>query len=576
MKLMEALRICQRPQEETDAVYRFALLCGCEPLHLKTFFTANLRESLPARQVQTEAGLYGDLLGNIQRAAAQEWNSAVILLEWADCDPRMGIRQLGAWSPEQLSDILASTRSTLERLQEAINALTEKTTVAISLPTLVLPPVAFTPTFQLSEFELSLQGLLNDFALELTQRGEARILSPAALDRLSASATRRDVKSEVLFGFPYQVAFVDVLSEQATRLLTRLTPKKGIITDLDNTFWKGIVGEVGANAVAWDLEGQGQIHGLYQRLLASLATSGTLIAVASKNDAKVVSEAFQREDLLLKEAQIFPMEVHWKAKSESAGRILKAWNIGADSVVFIDDSPMELDEVMTKYPAIECILFPTNDYAAILDLLARLRDLFGKRVLNAEDRLRLQSLRQAQELNALQEGGSDPTGFLKEANAELQVCFAKEPFDTRAHELVNKTNQFNLNGKRYTEAEWKRTLETPAAFLMTLSYADKYGSLGKIAVLQGRKEDDALYVQAWVMSCRAFARHIEYKSLELLFKHFQVEYLCFDYQKTERNSPVQEFLGAWGDGEETSPFIISKSEFEQNRPILYHTTRIIV
>ncbi|GDX40243.1 hypothetical protein LBMAG21_05350 [Armatimonadota bacterium] len=244
-------------------------------------------------------------------------------------------------------------------------------------------------------------------------------------------------------------------------------------------------------------------------------------------------------------------------------------------MVFIDDSPMELDEVKTKHPAVECIPFPTNDYAAIFDLLTRLRDLFGKSVLSAEDDLRLQSLRQAQELNALHESGGDLTDFLKDANAELQISFAKEPFDSRAHELVNKTNQFNLNGRRYSEAEWKRVLEDPAAFLMTVSYTDKYGSLGKIAVLQGRKGDDALYIQAWVMSCRAFARHIEYRSLELLFEHFQVENISMDYQKTERNGPTHELLSALGDGEETSPFAISKSEFEQNRPTLYHTTRII-
>ncbi|MCX6381849.1 MAG: HAD-IIIC family phosphatase [Armatimonadetes bacterium] len=576
MKLMEALRLCQYLQEEAGGVYHLGLLCGCEPLHLKTFFTAYLKQQLPAKQIQVESGLYGDLLGNIQRAATQDWNSTAVLLEWADCDPRLGIRQLGGWKPEQLNDILASTRFALGRLQESILALAEKTTVALSLPTLALPPVAHTPAFQLSGFELSLQGLINDFALHLTQSGRIYILSPAALDRLAAPATRRDVKSEALYGFPYQVVFADVIAEQMTRLLTRLTPRKGIITDLDNTFWKGIIGEIGMNAVSWNLDGQGQVHGLYQQLLASLAASGTLIAVASKNDAKAVSEAFQREDLLLKEAQIFPMEVHWNAKSESVGRILKAWNIGADSVVFVDDSPMELEEVKAKHPAIECILFPTNDYAAILELLTRLRDLCGKSILSAEDTLRLQSLRQAQELNVLQESGSDLTGFLKEAGAELQVSFAKAPFDTRAHELVNKTNQFNLNGKRYTEADWKQMLEDPAAFLMTVSYADKYGSLGKIAVLQGRKEGNALYIQAWAMSCRAFARHIEYRSLELLFEYLQVECLFLDYQRTERNSPAQGFLDIWGSVETTPLLKISKSEFQKNSPTLYHTTRIIV
>ncbi len=576
MKLMEALRICQQNPSDTSENYRYALLCGCEPLHLKTFLTAYLKQKYPNHFIQTETGLYGDLLGNIQRATNQEWNGVCVLLEWADCDPRLGIRQLGGWQPAHLADILNSVRSVLGRLQEALLALAQKTAVALSLPTLALPPAAYTPTFQHNEFELGLQGLLNDFATHLVQSGSVRLLNPAVLDRLSAPATRRDVKSEVLFGFPYQMAHVDTLCEQIALLITHSNPKRGIITDLDNTFWKGIVGEVGANSVSWDMDGQGQIHGLYQQLLSSLASAGVLIAVASKNDSDVVKEAFQREDLLLKAEQIFPMEVHWNAKSESVGRILKAWNIGADSVVFLDDSPMELDEVKTKYPAIECLAFPTNDYSAAYALLIQLRDLFGKSILSAEDSLRLQSIRQAQELSALTESGSDLSAFLKEANAELQISFAKEPFDTRAYELVNKTNQFNLNGERYTQAEWKQRLDAPSSFLMTVSYADKYGSLGKIAVLQGRKDLNNLIINTWVMSCRAFTRHIEFKTLEVLFHTFQAERIYLEYTPTERNRPFQSFLNGVVERGLTSLGEILSTSFQQRCPSLHFNVKVSV
>ena len=102
------------------------------------------------------------------------------------------------------------------------------------------------------------------------------------------------------------------------------------------------------------------------------------MAVASKNDPAVVEKAFERKDLLLRPEQVFPIEVHWNAKSGSVGRILETWNIAADSVIFVDDSPMELAEVAAAHPGIECVLFPKDDYNACLEMLRRLRDRCGK------------------------------------------------------------------------------------------------------------------------------------------------------------------------------------------------------
>ncbi len=95
--------------------------------------------------------------------------------------------------------------------------------------------------------------------------------------------------------------------------------------------------------------------------------------------------------------KIFPVEIHWEPKSGSVARILKAWNIGADSVVFVDDSPMELAEVQAAHPDVECLLFPKSDYQAGFAFLQKLRDLFGKPRLSEEDSFRLESIRQGQQ-----------------------------------------------------------------------------------------------------------------------------------------------------------------------------------
>jgi len=112
-------------------------------------------------------------------------------------------------------------------------------------------------------------------------------------------------------------------------------------------------------------------------LLRALAATGVLVGVASKNDSAVVERAFGRRDLLLPKESVFPIEAHWDAKSTSAGRILKAWNIAADSVVFVDDSPMELAEVKAAWPQMECLQFPGKDPASVEDFSSCVI-LFGK------------------------------------------------------------------------------------------------------------------------------------------------------------------------------------------------------
>ncbi|MGC2331984.1 MAG: HAD-IIIC family phosphatase [Candidatus Acidiferrales bacterium] len=349
------------------------------------------------------------------------------------------------------------------------------------------------------------------------------------------------------------------------------TPKKGLITDLDDTLWSGILGEVGTDNIFWDLEHRSQAHGLYQRLLYALSEAGVLIAAASKNDPQLVDRALERQDLVLPATALFPVEAHWGPKSESVGRILRAWNVGADSVVFLDDSPMELAEVKAAHPGVECILFPKDDPQALVGLFYRLRDLFGKSVLSEEDRIRQESIRRNHENKEEIEGhGRNLGDFLAQAEAEVTLNFSKKPADPRALELVNKTNQFNLNGKRFTEAEWQTYLTRPDTFLLVAAYKDKYGPLGKIAVLAGRKLENAILVDVWVMSCRAFSRRIEHRCVEELLKRYDADAIEFDFLATPKNGPIREFLERITEAEPEPKFRISRDRFRTLKSATFH------
>jgi FkbH-like protein len=572
MKLLDAMRILQQaPKDATH--FRAALLCGFTPLHLGTYLGASLQLALPAGQrAQVETAPYGDLAGAIGSLASDAPPSAALVIEWADLDPRLGLRNPGGWGAPAYADILAHVRAKLDLLTAAIGKLPASTALAVSLPTLPLPPVAIVPEAQASVFELELRHAVTAFALELGHRPRTRLINPQALDARSPLAARRDARGELLADFPYAAPHAAALAAQLASLLLPSTPKKGLITDLDDTFWKGIVGEIGVNQVAWDIDNKALAHGLYQQFLAALAAQGVLLAVASKNEAATVEEAFTREDLILTRDKLFPVEAHWNPKSGSISRILREWNIGADAVVFIDDSPHEVAEVREAHPEVECFLFPKNDPQGLVDLLERLRALFGKETISAEDKLRLESLRAASQQREALGGGEISEQFLASAGARIEVSYSKDPADIRPLELINKTNQFNLNGRRVTEAEWQAYLADPARVIQVLSYQDKFGSLGKIGVLSGRLAGNALRVDHWVLSCRAFSRRVEHQALNLLFDQFSLERIEFDWAETPKNSPLRIFFSDLWNAPPVAaePLAINRREFAERLPALHH------
>jgi len=571
MKLIEALKIVQAPPPAASRRLRLSLLCGFTSLHLQTFLAAHLRSRMPEYALEIKAGLFGDLIGNIERLSSSETDAVAVALEWSDLDPRLGIRRLGGWRPQQLSDIAVSAESAAKRLQHALEAASRDTTTIVSLPTLPLPPAFASRPLQSATQELQLHCIVAQLAESLAGCPGIRLLSPQKLAEISAPSVRYDIKSDLQTGFPYTLGHASAMGELMASLIEDRSPLKGLITDLDDTLWSGIVGEDGVDGISWNLDDHSQMHGVYQQLLSSLAAAGALIGVASKNDARIAAQAFERPDLLLSKEDIFPFEVHWEPKSESIRRILNTWNIAADAVVFIDDTPAEVAEVQAAFPGLTCRLFPKSDPAAIWTLLHELRDLFGKSVVTKEDLLRVRSIRNAAAWR--DESGTVQTPsdeFLRSAEARISFDCGRSSADLRAFELVNKTNQFNLNGKRYAEQEWRQFFANPSSFLLTAAYDDKFGALGKVAVLMGTIDAGNVELRTWVMSCRAFSRRIEHQCLRYLFDELGAERVSFEYSPTDRNGPMRDFLTSVAGTSLDTSVTLAKEDFSNRAPQLFH------
>jgi FkbH-like protein len=551
LKLIEALKIVQESARSDRPPLRLFLGTGFTPLHLATFLHAHLQRRLQDRTCEIRTGLFGDLAGSLE--AAPEGDAVAVVVELPDLDPRMGLRQVGGvWDP---SDVLLGVARQVDRLTAVARSLVGSRSVAVVLPTLPLPPLLPSAPDRVTAFEAALEAQVGRLALGLVEEG-------VRFGRVHPAGTEgRDLQGELLTGFPYTLTHASRVGEALARLLAPHAPRKALVTDLDDTLWAGALGEVGVEGIAWDLDHHARRHGLYQRALAGLADRGVLLAALTKNDPNLVSRALaERKDLVLPPSRLFPVVAGWEGKAAGFSSVLEALRIGAGDAVFVDDSPMEVAEVRAAHPAATCLLFPPRD-GALLPFLETLRGLLGRDGTSPEDAIRAQSLRvPAAEFSR--------EAFLEDSAPELTLDFAPDPRDPRPLELVNKTNQFNLNGRRYTEGEW-RSGDAPGQTLVA-AYADKYGPLGRVGVLRARTVDRTLLVDVFVLSCRAFSRRIEHQMVAQLLERAGADAVVLDYAETPRNGPFRDFLSGLVGTPASGAVTVPATVFHARCPRLYH------
>lgn len=573
--LLKNLEIIRANKLHPDAgALHFGLYCGFTPLWLKTFFHSTLCMLAESRRVTVHDGIYGDILGALRSLLAEkeEFDSLAVVIEWEDLDARLGLRSHSGWDPSLLEDMLSSVQAKLRLLAHAIHSLAEAMPIVVALPTLPLLPLNINCLREESEWSAGLKREIAFFAASLAARKSIRLLNNESLTGHPEYSKRYNANTHLTNGFPFTNEFAALLARELAFLAHPPVPLKGLIFDLDDTLWRGVLGEDGVEGVSWDLNHGSQIYAVFQAFLQSLARSGVLLAIASKNDQSLVEELFSKKSPLVARDSIFPLMANWGKKSISVQKILKIWNIDPASVVFVDDSPLEIEEVQLQHPRLQCLLFPKQDAGLILGIVRELRDLFGKRVVTEEDAIRLRSLRMHPQI--VGQAASDDSLYedlLRNSDPSVLFHNYEGIFDDRAFELINKTNQFNMNGERCGEVEWRRLLEEPGAFLVTATYKDKFGPLGKIAVARGYRDGKTLVLTHWVMSCRAFGRRIEYILLHQLFETYDAEMILFRFSETPKNAPFKLFLESLG-ALEGGTAGISRTEFLEKCPALYHSS----
>jgi FkbH-like protein len=344
-------------------------------------------------------------------------------------------------------------------------------------------------------------------------------------------------------GCPVGGGSLSLIADLVTQAAARPRPEssKVLVTDLDNTLWAGVVGDDGLEGIQHGPEGRGFPHFLYQTFLKRLESEGVLLAAVSRNDSEVALAPFRTGRMVLAEENFVAIVASWSAKSAQLLELARELNLATDALVFVDDNPIELAEVELELPQVKRVAFP-GSAAELPKMLSQLSGLFAREAITEEDRARTSLYRQRLAGLAPREAqGADLTKFLRDLRMTLTVHDRSSGSRSRALQLINKTNQFNLNGRRLTEEQLEAAL-TAGGRLYTASLSDRTGSHGEIlACLM----DANGVITSLVMSCRTFQRRVEYAFLAWLASgpHRPTS---LDYLETERNRPMRQFLDDFG------------------------------
>lgn len=338
------------------------------------------------------------------------------------------------------------------------------------------------------------------------------------------------------------------LSQSANLLLAKhvacrwlpavLTPRiKAVIVDLDQTLYEGVVGEDG---VAVRLS---PAHASIQAALVKLKASGVFIGIVSRNTPQDVEALFSaRTDFPLKLSDCSAVEIGWGSKAEAMLRACQKLKIDASSVLFIDDNPGELVEMAERLPATR-LLHASQDTERTLRELEFYPGLWSWGVSSA-DLLRIADLEAEAARKGIQIKAQDKAAYLRELSPQLEVRPRPASLAGRLHELSQKTNQFNLNLGRLDEVKVHDYLNKAGHFAVTVGLSDRLTDSGVVAAMFGRIVDDEVFVEEWVISCRALGRELEdamaASALSAATKQAKVAW--FHYRTGPRNAPAREWL----------------------------------
>jgi FkbH-like protein len=451
--------------------------------------------------------------------------------------------------PVRARQTVTDALNTLQALAKAIHEVNGAVVIVQTLP----PPAVSLFGSLDAQTPGTLRWLVDRYnhqLLEVPPEG-ALILDVAALAGIVGLETWHDPTQWNIGKFPFSQKVVPLYADWVCRVIaaSRGKSKKCLVLDLDNTLWGGVIGDDGLTGIVL---GQGspvgEAHLAVQSAALELRARGVILAVASKNDDATARSMFREHpEMLLREEHIAVFQANWQDKATNLRAIAETLNIGIDSLVFFDDNPAERQQIRLALPQVAVPELPADpDYYPAILLSA---GYFELTQFTEEDRQRAAQYQSNAARRASLGDGTDLQEYLRSLDMRAHIT----PFDEigrgRITQLINKTNQFNLTTRRYSEADIAAWESDPLAITLQVRLKDRFGDNGMISVVICKESEGELAIDTWLMSCRVLNRGVEEAVLNELIASAQqrgIRSIVGTYIATERNGMVQEHYSRLG------------------------------
>jgi FkbH-like protein len=318
--------------------------------------------------------------------------------------------------------------------------------------------------------------------------------------------------------------------------------KKVLVLDMDNTLWGGVIGE---DEIQLSNDGVGKIYLDFQKKIKKLKELGILLAVCSKNNYNDGIKGLSHINSLLKEGDFIIKKINWNNKASNIKEILSELNLGANSLVFIDDNPVERECVESILPDVTVPNFPRDIYMLNSWFINVVEENFSKINLTKEDLQKQEQYMAKIKRDSVSKNISYDK-FLQNLNIKIELYIDDDAYIDRYAQMTQKTNQFNLTTKRYTIADIRNFIDSLNHTVIAINYSDKFANEGITGLIILNHLNDYIEIDTFLLSCRILKRGVE----KILFGNLEEEYPNKDilgiYIPTEKNEQTKELYLKYG------------------------------
>lgn len=325
--------------------------------------------------------------------------------------------------------------------------------------------------------------------------------------------------------------------------------KKCLVLDCDNILWGGIIGEEGLEGIKLGKEYPGSPYVEFQQEVLNLFNRGIIIALSSKNNEDDVWQVFKNHpDMVLKEKHIAIAQLNWNDKAANLKQISSYLNISLDSMVFIDDSEFEVNLIREFLPEVRAIHFPSKDAVHFRDMLASC-GLFDSLNLSEEDKKRGSMYKAEAGRKKLMSESTDMINYYSSLEMVIEIHFADNFSIPRIAQLTQRTNQFNLTTRRYSESDIKNYAANDNVEVIYLRLKDRFGDSGITGCCILKYGGEMTIIDTFLLSCRILGRGVEDAFLIQILKLAKKrgsKIVVGEYCATRKNSQVELFFAQRG------------------------------